>query len=238
MHTNNYNLRWFMDTKSLRSRQVRQAQKLFQYYFRINYCQDKANGAANTLSQYPQQSAKEEITLRAKNVKILYHLQFSLVKVSGFLTSNLSLFYQILKCGTTVLSQLCQFWTSFQDKIPHDSHYTIIGIMRLQLLQLSGNNNKVKMLKLAVSLSEGWKDDKKVLQYLKLSYILEIICFELISCYHNDLLVGYYGNDKTQELITRRFDWSIFYYNMEIYLRECNIYLTSKAICYKPYENF
>ena len=36
--TDHNNLRRFMDTKSLSSRQVRWAQKLFRYHFQINYC--------------------------------------------------------------------------------------------------------------------------------------------------------------------------------------------------------
>ena len=63
-----------MDTKSLSSRQVRWAQELSCYHFQIDYCQDKANGAADALSRYPQQSAEKEDTLRTKNVKILHHL--------------------------------------------------------------------------------------------------------------------------------------------------------------------
>ena len=47
--TNHNNLRRFMDTKSLSSRQVCWAQKLTCYHFRIDYCQGKANGAANAL---------------------------------------------------------------------------------------------------------------------------------------------------------------------------------------------
>ena len=70
--TDHNNLRLFMETKSLSSRQVRWAQELSRYHFRINYCQSKANGAADTLSQYPQQSPKEKDTLRSENVKILH----------------------------------------------------------------------------------------------------------------------------------------------------------------------
>ena len=68
------NLRRFIDTKSLSSRQVRWAQKLSRYHFQIDYCQGKANGAADALSQYLQRSAEEEETLQAENVKILHHL--------------------------------------------------------------------------------------------------------------------------------------------------------------------
>ena len=50
--TNHNNLRWFMDTKSLNSRQMRWAWELSCYHFRIDYCQDKANEAADALSYY------------------------------------------------------------------------------------------------------------------------------------------------------------------------------------------
>ena len=43
-----------MDTKRLSSRQVRWAQKLFRYHFQIDYCQGKANGAADALSRFSQ----------------------------------------------------------------------------------------------------------------------------------------------------------------------------------------
>ena len=50
MLTDHNNLRRFMDMNSLSSRQVRLAQELSRYYFRIDYCQDKANGAVDALS--------------------------------------------------------------------------------------------------------------------------------------------------------------------------------------------
>ena len=109
--TDHNNLCQFMDTKSLSSRQVRWAQELSRYHFRINYRQSEANGAVDALSRYPQKSAEEEDTLRAENVKILHRLQSSLARVSGLSvdSSQLSPLHQILICGTTVLPQLCQF---------------------------------------------------------------------------------------------------------------------------------
>ena len=58
--TNHNNLRRFMDTKSLSSRQIRWAQKLSCYHFQIDYCQGKANGAADKLSRFLQRSLDEE----------------------------------------------------------------------------------------------------------------------------------------------------------------------------------
>ena len=103
------NLRRFMNTKSLSSRQICWAQELSRYHFRIDYRQGKANGAADALSRYPQRSAEEEETLRDENVKILHRLQSSLTNasLSSLSTSvELSPLHQILICGTYVLPQL------------------------------------------------------------------------------------------------------------------------------------
>ena len=51
--TNHNNLCRLMDTKSLSSRQVQWAQELSRYHFRIDYCQGKANGAADALFPFP-----------------------------------------------------------------------------------------------------------------------------------------------------------------------------------------
>ena len=53
---NHNNLRCFIDIKNLSSRQVRWAQELSQYYFQVDYCQGKANAAADALSRFPQRS--------------------------------------------------------------------------------------------------------------------------------------------------------------------------------------
>ena len=56
-----------MDTKILSSRQVRWAQELSRYHFQIDYCESKANGAADALSRFSQQDDKEEANLGAEN---------------------------------------------------------------------------------------------------------------------------------------------------------------------------
>ena len=95
-----------MDINSCSFKQVSWAQELFRYYFQIDYCQGKANGAVNALSQYPQRSAEEKMTLQAENVKILHRMQFFLTNtsLSSFSTSaELLPLYQVLIRGTYVL---------------------------------------------------------------------------------------------------------------------------------------
>ena len=80
--TNHNNLHWFIDTKSLSSKQVRWAQELSRYHFRIDYCQDKANGAADALFCFPQRSQDKEEKLWGENTQILHHLQTLLINAS------------------------------------------------------------------------------------------------------------------------------------------------------------
>ena len=118
------NLRQFMDTKSLSFSQIRWAKELSRYHFQIDYHQGKANGAADALSCFPQRNHVEENKLRTKNTRILYKLQSSLTNasLSGLSTSTELLpLQQVLICGTHVLSQLRQFWDTFQAELGNES---------------------------------------------------------------------------------------------------------------------
>ena len=72
--TDHNNFCCFMETKSLSSRQVWWAQKLSRYHFCIDYCQGKANGAANALSCFPQRNKNKEEKFWAENTWILHCL--------------------------------------------------------------------------------------------------------------------------------------------------------------------
>ena len=103
-----------MDTKSLSSKQVRWAQELFQYHFRIDYRQSKANAAVNALWKFPQLSQDEESKLQAENGQILYCLQNLLTNAIlaglSFWSSLLSYLSHVFICKTYVLLQLRYFW--------------------------------------------------------------------------------------------------------------------------------
>ena len=127
-----------MDTKSLSFRQVRWAQELFRYHFRIDYRQGKANAAADALSRFPQRSQDEEDELRAENGQILHCLQNSLTNAS---LAGLSLppslpshLHQLLICGTYVLPQLRHFWEGLQRELASEGPYKAsIGGIGLRL---------------------------------------------------------------------------------------------------------
>ena len=76
-----------------------------------------------------------------------------------------------------------------------------------------------------------------MLQYGGLLFISEIIQSELISRYYDNPFAGYFGIDKTQELISRKYYWPTLRRDVEAYIKGCDVCLASKAIWHKPYGN-
>ncbi len=237
--TDHNNLQRFMDTKSLSSRQVRWAQELSRYHFRIDYRQGKANGAADALSRYPQRSAEEEETLRAENTKILHRLQSSLARVSGLNVSGMSVpspLHQVLICGTVVLPQLHQFWVTLRSELADKGPYTAsIGGMRMRLPKLQDDDKEAMKLR-SEELPEGWEDIEQVFHYQGLPYVPKVIRSELTSKHHDDPLAGHFGIEKTRKLIARKYYWPTLRRDVEAYVKGCGVCLASKAIRHKCYE--
>ena len=159
--TDHNNLRQFMDTKSLSSRQVCWPQELSRYQFRINYYQRKVNKAADALFCFPQRSQDKEEKLRAENTQILYHLQTSLTNASlSGLSFNSAIdfspLYQFLICGTYLLPQLRQFWDIIQVELADENFYKVsIGGMRLRLSELQESDPEAQELKSKEQLFDG-----------------------------------------------------------------------------------
>ena len=107
--------------------------------------------------------------------------------------------------------------------------------MSLRLSELQKNNEKVKLFRSFTGLPEGWKNVEGGLQFQGLPYVPEIIRFEVISCHHNDPLVGHFGIDKTRELVGRKYYWPSLRRDVESYVRGCDVCLASKAVRHKPY---
>ena len=174
-----------MDTKSLSSRQVRWAQELSRYHFRIDYRQGKANAAADALSRFPQRSLEEEEKLRAENTQILHCLQSSLTSASlaglSLSESSATPLHQVLICGTHVLPQLRQFWNTLRTELADEGPYKAsIGSMRLRLQELQETDSEAQKIR-AEGLKEGWEEADGVLHHQSLPFVPEVIQIELIN---------------------------------------------------------
>ena len=200
-----------MDTKSLSSRQVWWAQKLSKYHFQIDYCQGKANRAANALSCFPQQNQAKEDELRAENTRIFHKLQSSLTSASLSVFSigskaNMSPLYHVFIYRTHVLPQLHQFWNELWAKPADEASYKIsISEIRLRLAELQEFNEGARKIRATEERQEGWEDINRVLHHQRLLFVPKTIRTELISHHYNDPLAGHFGINKTKELISRKY---------------------------------
>ncbi len=199
-----------MDIESLSSRQVQWAHELSRYHFCINYCQGKANAAADALSRFLQRSQAEEETLRAENSQILRRLQSLLtnaslagLSLSGLVTANseaTNLFplHQVLICKTHVLLRLPRFWETLRGELTGEGPYQPASLrgMRLRLPELQAEDQEARRIR-AQSLKDGWGDIEGVLNRECLPYLPEIIRTEVISRHHDDPLAGHFRIDKT-----------------------------------------
>ncbi len=115
------------------------------------------------MSQYLQQSAEEEKTLRAENTKILHRLQSLLIRVSGLSILGISIFsllHQVLIYKTVVLPRLRQFWDTIQSELADKGSYTAsIEGMRMRLPELQDDDKEAMKLR-SEGLLKGWEDIK------------------------------------------------------------------------------
>lgn len=59
-----------------------------------------------------------------------------------------------------------------------------------------------------------------------------------MNCYYYNLLVGYFKIQKIEKLVAKKYFWLTFYQDIETYIKDCDIYLAYKIVCYKLYKDF
>ena len=92
----------------------------------------------------------------------------------------------------------------FQIKLANKKHYKAsIGRISFKLPKLqesNGKTQKIRAKKLTKDLNR-YKDVNRVLHHQELLFLPKIIWTKLINQYYNNLLVGYFGIDKTKKPI-------------------------------------
>ena len=193
------------------------------------------------MSRFSQRSQDEEKELRAENGRILHRLQNSLTSANLASLSAPSHLHQVLICGTYVLPQLRHFWDGLQRELASENPYNAnIGGMKLRLHKLQVEDEQARKLRANQQLDQqlgqqGWDDINGVLHHQGLSYVPEIIRMELISRHHDNPLAGYFGIEKTRELLSRKYYWPTLRRDVDNYVRGCDVCLASKAVRHKPY---
>ena len=103
--------------------------------------------------------------------------------------------------------------------------------MRLRLQELQKTDSEAQELRS----KEGYKEVKKVLYHQGPPFMPKAIWMELISRHHDDCLAGHFGIKKTRKLLARKYFWPSLRYDVEAYVKGCEVCLVSKAVRHKPY---
>ena len=106
--------------------------------------------------------------------------------------------------------------------------------MRLRLQELQDGNEHACKLR-AGQLTKDWQDLDDVLHHQSLPYVSKIIRVELISRHHNDPLADHFGIEKTHELVAQKYYWPTLCYDVEDYVKRCDVCLASKIVQHKLY---
>ena len=123
----------------------------------------------------------------------------------------------------------------FRAKLGAEGSYRVsIGTMRLRFSELQESDKKARKIR-AERLKSDYEEVDRVLHHQGLPFVPEAIRTELISRHHDDPLARYFGIDKTRELVGRKYYWPSLKRDVESYVRGCDVYLASKAVCHKPY---
>ena len=109
--------------------------------------------------------------------------------------------------------------------------------MRLRFQELQGKDKQAQKFRAEQLVKDGQEDINSMLHYQGLLYIPKIIWTELISRHHNNPLAGYFGNKKLRKLVAQKYYWPMFRYNIDNYVKRCNICLALKAVQHKPYSD-
>ena len=107
--------------------------------------------------------------------------------------------------------------------------------MRLRLHELQAKDKQAQ--KTRTEHLKDWNNIDGVLHYQGLPYVPEIIQTELISRYHNNPWVSHFGIKKIHEFIAQNYYWPTLCYNVEDYMKGCNVCLALKVVWHKPYSD-
>lgn len=102
--------------------------------------------------------------------------------------------------------------------------------MKLRFPELQAKDHVAKEVR-EQGLKDSWDEDiDRVLYQDNFSYVSEIIRTKLISWHYDDALANHLEIEKTYEFVAQKYNWPTLQYNVETYIKYCNVYLAFKIV--------
>lgn len=109
-------------------------------------------------------------------------------------------------------------------------HNTLNGMLKMKL------SYKSKTWKSCISNNLLWIEFLVFQQKSSPFFIRFSSVWPLFYSRYDNSLANYFGINKTQELKAKKYYWPILFCNVKAYIKDCDIYLTSKTVCHKLYS--
>ena len=226
--TDHHNLKKFMETTRLSPRQVRWAQELSRYWFRIDY-RPGAKNPADGLSRRPDHMHAAEGEVE-ENRQILHRLQTALR--SGSAVSVVAKVARVAHCQEEAgpRADACAAWATLCCGSVYCGYNHNISVIRaLEAVEegaymtvstrlndiirplLSSDPFACEVRKRLATSDVGsmgdWDDTDEVLKYQGRLYLPAVVRSDLVARNHDDPLAGHFGVEKTLELLQRKYYW-------------------------------
>ncbi len=245
--TDHHNLKRFMSTTRLNSRQIRWAQELSRYDFAIEYRQGKHN-PADPLSRIPDYE-QDDGTAERENYQLLGGLKQTL---RGFRAVGRSAFmadcFQMLITGTHGVPGTCEQWARIratvaaEDPAGDAANDQSFDDMLVELTREDDHAKEVlEQLEqpVANSLSglsgQPYSHVDGRLYHEGKIYVPAALRDVILDRYHDAPLAGHFGAEKTQALIQRKYFWPKLARDVGDHVASCSVCAMTKSSRHKPY---
>lgn len=245
--TDHHNLKRFMSTTRLNSRQIRWAQELSRYDFAIEYRQGKSN-PADPLSRIPDYE-QDDGTATRENYQLLTELKHSL---RGYRAVGRSVFmtdcFQMLVTGTAGMVRVRDQWSriraavaredpagdssqdqSFDDKLVELTREDDFARSTVEQIDAGAINSLSGLKGQPYTIADGR------LYYEGKIYVPEALRDVILERYHDSPLAGHFGAEKTQALIQRKYFWPKLAKDVGDHVTSCSVCAMTKSSRHKPY---
>jgi hypothetical protein len=196
------NLQYFKETNQLNQRQVRWAETLQEYNFKIVYRKGSQNGKADTLSRCPEFIAREGGMMSAANKSLLGPEYWTNI---GSLSLENKDDEEIVLAGFSIMELTTTMKENWIKEVECDQEYQ--GILEQVKKRKQNVNERIQL------------DKDGMLTWKGRLYVPKGFRNKVLEKQHDSRIAGHFGRERTMELITRNFYWP----NLEDEVREyCN----------------
>ncbi len=155
--------------------------------------------------------------------------------------------FKVLITGIVVTLKVKKLWSHISGSLQQESPYVTAGIVIAHIPELQQDYPMARTVRKELATpnvnvysgqsGEPCSEVEGILNYDRKLYIPGTLRADLLERNHDDCLAGYFGVQKTLELLSRKYYWPKMRADIEKYLQGYDICMSSKAQRHKRYSS-